>query len=73
MNWNNLVNAFIWIVIIGIIHRLVSWGLEKMGLDEPFHKVANWILIGTAVIVAANVLLTLAGKPLFSMGLPDIV
>lgn len=58
-----VVNAIIWLVIGALIYFVVDWGLKKIGLPEPFNKIATVLLVLVVVVILANALLTLVGKP----------
>ncbi len=61
-----LLNAFIWIVIAALIFYILTWGLSKIGLPEPFNKIVTVLLVLVVVVVLINALLTLVGKPFIS-------
>ena len=52
----SLLALLITIVIWGIIFYVLFWGLSKIGLPEPFAKVALVILVLAAVIVVISLL-----------------
>lgn len=60
---NAVVNAIIWLVIGALIYFVVDWGLKKIGLPEPFNKIATVLLVLVVVVILVNALLTLIGKP----------
>lgn len=59
-----VVNALIWIIVLGVVFWLLFWLIGYVGLPEPFNKVARVILAVAAVIVLINCLLMLAGHPI---------
>lgn len=59
-----LVNILVQVVIVGLIMWLLWWGLGKIGLPEPFNKVATVILVLITVVFLLNILLGLTGHPL---------
>lgn len=61
----SLLTVLVWLVIAAVVYYVVSWGLSKAALPEPFGKVANIILILVVVILIVNALLMLVGRPLF--------
>jgi len=65
---SNIGAALIWLVVAGLIFWIVSWGLGKIGLPEPFAKIAWVLLIVLTVVVCVNALLLLVGHPLFTVG-----
>ena len=52
------------LVIFGLIAWVLWWGLAKIGLPEPFNKIATVILVVVIVIFLVNLLLGLGGHPL---------
>ena len=46
----NLVNALIWIVGLGLICWLLIWFIDWCGLPAPFNKVAK-VLVGLAAVI----------------------
>jgi hypothetical protein len=60
-----LLSLLIWLVIGGLIFWLLWWFIGFVGIPEPFNKVAR-VLVGLAAVVfLINLLLGLAGRPLF--------
>lgn len=59
-----LLSALLWLVIVGLILYVCWWGLQKIGLPEPFNKIATVILVIVTVIVLVNFLL--------GLGLPSL-
>ena len=51
-----LIALLLSLVIYGLIFWLLWWGLEKVGIPEPFHKVAVVILVVAAVVVIIGLL-----------------
>ncbi len=62
-----IIQAIIWLIIFGILYFIIDWGLQRMGLPEPFNKVMNWLLIGAAVVCAVNVVMMVVGHPFFPL------
>ena len=62
MNGKNVINAVISLVVFGLIFWLLKWLLDALAIPQPFHKVAEVILIVAAVVLVINVLLSLIGK-----------
>lgn len=60
---NAVVTAIIWLVIGALIYFIVDWGMKKIGLPEPFNKIAQVLLVLLVVVILVNALLTLVGKP----------
>ena len=67
MDINTLINAIIWLAVVGLIFYVLWWALGKIGLPEPFNKVAKVILAVVAVLLLVNFLLGLTGYPLVNM------
>lgn len=63
----NIIQAIIWLLIIGSIYFVVDWGLGRLAPPEPVNKVIHWIVIIAVVLLVINVLLTLVGYPLFRL------
>lgn len=53
-----LVNAFITLVVVGLICWLLWWFLSYVGLPEPFAKIARILIALIAVIFLINTLLS---------------
>jgi uncharacterized membrane protein YwzB len=60
-----LLNALLWLVIVGLILYVCWWGLQKIALPEPFNKVAVVVLVLITVVILVNFLLGLTGAHLF--------
>lgn len=65
MTGNALIDAFIWILLIGAVFWLLYWLLGKAGLPEPFNKIALFVLALVAVIILIRIILKVAGNPPF--------
>ena len=61
-----LVNALIFLVIVGLILWMAWWFIEYVALPEPFAKVARIILELMAFLILINFLLGFLGHPLVS-------
>ena len=61
---NDLVNALVWIIIVGLIFWLVTWLIGYCKLPEPFNKIARILIAVVAVVILINVLLGFTGHPL---------
>ena len=59
----SVVTAVIWIVIAALIYFVVMWGIDKIGIPEPFHKIAIALVVLMVVVMLVNALLTIAGHP----------
>ena len=51
MDIQGLISILIWLVILGIILYVAWWALRKIGLPEPFNKIATVILVLITVLV----------------------
>ena len=52
----SLLNLLITVIIAGIIAYIAFWGVGKIGLPEPFNKVAIAIIVLAIVIVLIGIL-----------------
>jgi hypothetical protein len=59
-----LVSVLLYLVIWGLILYVLWWGIGKIGLPEPFGKIAIVVLVILTVLVLLNLLLGFAGTPL---------
>lgn len=59
-----LLNAFIILVVAGIICWLAWWFISYIGLPEPFNKVARVLVALVALVFLVNFLLGFTGHPL---------
>ena len=58
----DLVSLLVTVIIWGLIFYVLWWGLGKIGLPEPFNKIAVVVLVLLCVIVLLN-LLGVVGTP----------
>jgi hypothetical protein len=56
----------------GCVLYVLWWGLGKIGLPEPFGKIATVVLVVVTVIVLLNILFVLGGRPLFDVPFPRL-
>ena len=63
MDVSSLLHFVIVIVILGLIFWLVWWFIGKVGLPEPFNKVATVIVALVALVVLIDILLNVMGGP----------
>jgi hypothetical protein len=61
----SVIQSLVYIVCIGLIFWLLWWLIQYVALPEPFSKVARVILAVAAVVILINILLGLAGHPIF--------
>jgi hypothetical protein len=59
---NNIIDALIRIVCVGLIFWLLKFLLDYLGLPQPFNKIANVILIIGAVLYLINELRTISSS-----------
>lgn len=62
---NELVSVLIYLVIWGLVLYVLWWGIGKVGLPEPFAKIATVVLVLITVVVLLNLLLGFVGTPIF--------
>jgi hypothetical protein len=58
---NGMINAVIWLIIVGLIFGLLWWLIGYCAIPEPFNKVARVVLAIFAVLILINALLTVVG------------
>ena len=61
----SLIQTVVYVVCIGLVFWLLWWLLDYIKPPEPFYKVGRVILAVAAVLVLINILLSLAGHPIF--------
>jgi hypothetical protein len=61
----SLIQSLVYLICIGVVFWLLWWLLDYCKVPEPFNKVGRIILAVAAVLVLINILLGLAGRPLF--------
>lgn len=57
-----LVNALIYLLVVGVILALLVWLVGKSPIPEPFRSVLTWILYVVGVIFLCDFLLSLIGR-----------
>jgi hypothetical protein len=60
---DQLLNALCWVVAVGLIAWLLWWGLGKVGLPEPFNKVATVVIVLFVVIFLIRIIIRVFGMP----------
>ncbi len=63
----DLFSLLITIVVFGLILYILWWGLGKIGLPEPFNKVATVVLVLITVIVLIGLLTGSITMPSFRL------
>jgi len=61
MDVASLLHFVVVIVVLGLIFWLIWWFIAKIGLPEPFNKVAQAIVALIALIVLVTILLNVIG------------
>lgn len=56
-----LLNALIYLVIVGLILWVVWWAIGAIGIPDPIGKVIRVLFILIAAIIVINILLGLVG------------
>ena len=59
-----LLSVLLYLCIWGLIIYVLWWGIGKIGLPEPFGKIATVVLVVLTVVVLLNLLFGFAGAPL---------
>jgi len=62
-----LLSFVVYIVIVGLIFWCIWWFIGYVGVPEPFNKVIRVVLGLIALVIVVNLLLGLAGSPLFTL------
>ena len=62
----DILQAVIWIIVVGVIFWLLTYLVGAIPLPEPFNKVMRVILLVAAVLFLINILLGFTGHPLVS-------
>jgi hypothetical protein len=66
INGQELVSILIYLVVWGLVLYVLWWGIGKVGLPEPFGKIATVVLVLLTVVVLLNLLFGFTGTPLIS-------
>lgn len=61
----DLIGILIYLVIWGLVLYVLWWGLSRIGLPEPFGKIAQVVIVILTVVVLLNILFGLGGSPFF--------
>jgi hypothetical protein len=61
INGSGLINAIIWLVVLGLIFWLIFWFIGWVGVPEPFNKVLRVVIGLIILILLINFLLGFAG------------
>lgn len=63
----DLVSLLVTLVVAGLVCYLLWWLVGYMALPAPFDKVARVIIALVAVVFLLNVVMGMAGTPMFRM------
>jgi len=58
---DDLVNALIWLVGVGLIAWLLWWFIGYVGLPEPFAKVARVLIALVVVVMLIRLIMRITG------------
>lgn len=61
---NELVNAVIWLVGLGLIAYVLWWLIGYMGLPEPINKVARGVVALVVVVLLVRIIMRVTGTSL---------
>jgi hypothetical protein len=64
---DGLLGFLVYIIIIGLIFYAIWWFIGYVGVPEPFNKVIRVVVGLVALLIVINLLLGLAGTPLFRL------
>jgi hypothetical protein len=60
---SELISILIYLVVWGLILYVCWWAIGKIGLPEPFGKIAMVVLVVLTLLVLLNLLYPFAGGP----------
>ena len=60
-----VIQTLLYLICIGVVFWLLWWLLNYVNPPEPFKKVGNVILAIAAVVIIINILMSMAGHPIF--------
>jgi hypothetical protein len=63
----NLVNLLVVVIVLGLVFYVLWWLLGRIGLPEPFGKVAEVLLALIAVVLLLGVLFGHVSVPVLSV------
>ena len=64
---SGLLSTVVYLIIVGLIFWCIWWFLGYVGVPEPFNKVLRVVIGLAALLVVINLLLGMAGTPLFTL------
>lgn len=59
----NLIGILIYLVVWGLVLYVLWWAIGKVGLPEPFGKIATVVLVLLTVLVLLNLVFGMAWFP----------
>lgn len=65
----DVVSLFLSLIVWGLIFWLAWWGLARIGVSEPFNKVATVILVVASIIIVLGLLMGRIAPLPFVVGL----
>jgi len=60
---NNVINAVVWLAVLGVFLYLVYWLMGKLKVPEPLSYVIFAIIAIVVFVVCAKILFKFAGNP----------
>jgi len=67
LSLSGLLGIVVYLVIIGVVFWAILWFVGYVGVPEPFNKVIKVVVGLVALIIVVNLLLGLAGHPIFRL------
>lgn len=62
---SGILGLLIQLVIAGLVFWVILWGINYIGIPEPFAKVVKVVLVLAVVVFLVNLLMGLGGHALF--------
>ena len=60
---NNVINAVVWLAVLGVFFYLVYWLMGRLKVPEPINYVILAILAIAMFVLCAKILFKFAGNP----------
>ncbi len=67
LSLGGLLEFVVYLVIVGLIFWCIWWFIGYVGIPEPFGKVVRVVVGLVALVLVINLLLGLAGSPMFRL------
>ncbi len=67
LSLSGMLEVIVYLVIVGLIFWCIWWFVGYVGVPEPFNKVIRVVMGLIALIIVINLLLGMAGSPLFQL------